>query len=789
MILIPLLIAALRADAAPADSVYRGRDKAIAVQIPRVEADILVDGNLTEPVWSRAAVLTGFSQYSPSDGIAAADSTRVLVWYSSTAIHFGIRAYQPASTVRANLADRDKISQDDNVQLLLSTFNDGRQAAVFAVNPLGIQADGMLVERGTTSSGGFAAAVAARESVDLTPDFVYQSKGHVTDWGYDVEVRIPFKSLKYQSSLVQSWGINVTRIVQYRGYENTWTPATRASASFLAQGGTLVGLTDLHRGLVLDVTPEATQRTDGVPGAGGATPAWRYTSRPVQLGATARWGITNNMALNGTVNPDFSQVEADANQISFDPRAQLSYAEKRPFFLDGIEQFATTNSLVYTRRIVQPLAAAKLTGKVAGFDIAALSAVDQAVASTTGRDHPIFNIVRLQKDIGSGSRIGMLVTDREDGANSNRVAEIDSRLVWKKAYSLALQVGASQTRRGGRDYGAPIWDVRFNRNGKYFGWRTLFSGVSDDFRTESGFLSRIGQVHANFSPNVTWYGQPGGTFENVNLSMLFDDIWNYKNWQRRGDARDKKLHWDLTSQVRGGWNIGAALYLETFGYDPAFYGPQFRIEVPKANGAPSDTLPFTGTPRLFNRDWSLRIATPQTKYLTMSVLYIFGHDENFYEWSSSEFTVLSVSADIRASDQLRIGFTYNLSDYLRSSDGSRVGRIRDPRLKIEYQLSRNIFVRAIGEYVNNYTDNLRDDSRTNNPLLVYNSGTKKWVRATTTTTNNLRTDFLFSYKPNPGTVFYAGYGAQLAEPEAFSFRNTLRRNDALFIKASYLFRQ
>ena len=786
--IVPLLLAVLTAAAVPADSVYRGREKAIAVQIPRVEADIVVDGNLTEPVWSLAAVLTGFSQYSPSDGVPAADSTRVLVWYSATAIHFGIRAYQPAATVRATLADRDKISQDDNVQLLLSTFNDGRQAAVFMVNPLGIQADGTLVEKGTISSGGFGAAVAAREAVDLTPDFVYQSKGHVTEWGYEVEVRIPFKSLKYQSALVQSWGINVTRIVQYRGYENSWTPALRASASFLSQSGTLVGMSDLHRGLVLDMTPEATQRTDGVPAAAGAAPNWRYTSQPVQIGATARWGVTNNLALNGTVNPDFSQVEADANQISYDPRAQLNYPERRPFFLDGIEQYSTPNSLVYTRRIVRPLAAAKLTGKTAGFDIAVMSAVDQAVASTSGRDHPLFNIVRLQKDIGSGSRLGMLVTDREDGPNSNRVAEIDGRLVWKKVYSLQMQVGGSQTHRGGRDFGAPIWDFRFNRNGKYFGWRALFGGISDDFRTETGFIGRAGQVHASFGPNATWYGQPGGAIENVNLSMLFDDLWNFRNWQNRGDARDKKLHWDLNTQVRGGWNVGAAFYLESFGYDPAFYAPQFRIEVPKPNGAPSDTLPFTGTPRLFNRDYSLRIATPQTKYLTMSLLYIWGQDENFYEWSSSDFAVVIVNADIRTSDQLRIGFTYTLSDYLRSTDKSRVGRIRNPRLKLEYQVTRNIFVRAIGEYVNNYTDNLRDDSRTNNPLLVYSSSSKKWVRATTSTSNNLRTDFLFSYKPNPGTVFYAGYGAQLAEPEAFSFRNTQRRNDALFIKASYLFR-
>jgi hypothetical protein len=466
----------------------------------------------------------------------------------------------------------------------------------------------------------------------------------------------------------------------------------------------------------------------------------------------------------------------------------LTNPEKRPIFLDGIEQFATVNTLIYTRRIVQPIAAAKLAGKAEGLDIALLSAVDAASASTSGTDHPIFNIVRLQKDVGAGSRLGMVYTDREDGDNSNRVAELDGRFVFDKVYSVQVVAAGSQTHRGGVNTSAPLWDFRFNRNGKYFGWRTLFSGIADDFRTETGFISRSGQVHANFSPNFTWYGTRGDLIENVAGSMLFDDIWAYKNWQNRGDARDKKLHWDFNAQFRGGWTVGAALYLETFGYDPTYYGPLYRIEVPHPNGAPSDTLPFTGTPRLANRDYSINIASPQFKYVTLSLLYIWGQDENFFEWSSSDFTVVSFSADIRASEKLRIGFTYNLADYLRSSDGSRVGRTRDPRLKIEYQVTRNIFVRAIGEYVTSFTDNLRDDSRTNNPLLVYDSGSGKWVRAAASTTNNLRTDFLFSYKPTPGTVFYAGYGAQLTEPEAFTFRNVQRRNDALFVKASYLFR-
>src|SRR5919109_2902223 len=134
--LLPLLLLLHSIDEPP--SVYRGRAGELDVRIPRLEADVTVDGKLDEQVWGSAAVLTGFSQFSPTDGIPAADSTQALVWYSPTGIYFGIRAFEAHGAVHATLADRDRIAADDHIQTLLSTFNDGRQASVFAVNPYGV---------------------------------------------------------------------------------------------------------------------------------------------------------------------------------------------------------------------------------------------------------------------------------------------------------------------------------------------------------------------------------------------------------------------------------------------------------------------------------------------------------------------------------------------------------------------------------------------------------------------------------------------------------------------------
>src|SRR5205814_2469071 len=212
---------------------------------------------LPEPPWQEAARLTSFSQYAPDDGGAASDETAILVWYSPTAIYFGIRATAPPGAIRATLAARDRIENDDWIQILLSTFNDGRQATMFGVNPLGVQMDGAVVE-GAQQGDHFGGISGGRPLADLSPDFVFDSKGHLTGTGYEIEVRIPFKSLRYQPAAKQDWGLHIIRKIQSSGHEDSWVPARRSAASFLGQAGTLVGLHDLRRGLVMDISPVLT---------------------------------------------------------------------------------------------------------------------------------------------------------------------------------------------------------------------------------------------------------------------------------------------------------------------------------------------------------------------------------------------------------------------------------------------------------------------------------------------------------------------------------------------------
>jgi hypothetical protein len=215
--------------------------------VPRLEATVSIDGVLDEAAWSEATRLGGFWQYQPVDGRPAEEETEVLVWYAPDAIYFGIVAHdrQPGA-IRATVADRDNIDSEDHVVIDIDTFHDRRRAFFFGVNPLGAQSDGVRSE----GAGQVSSLVPG--GIDLNPDFTWDSKGRITDQGYQVEIRIPFKSLRYPGGQSQSWGFNVTRVVQRTGYTDTWTDVRRANASFLGQEGALRGLHDLRHGVTIE---------------------------------------------------------------------------------------------------------------------------------------------------------------------------------------------------------------------------------------------------------------------------------------------------------------------------------------------------------------------------------------------------------------------------------------------------------------------------------------------------------------------------------------------------------
>ena len=780
MILALVALGLLRDSIIPAPQ-YRGLDGRIRVEIPRVEAEVAVDGSLDEPAWAVAARLTGFSEYAPADGRPAEQETEILVWYSSSAIHFGVRAHAAPGTTRATLADRDRLTNEDLVEFILGTYNDGRQAMVFAVTPFGVQQDGMLAEGAATTT--HAGGNQGREGTDLSPDFVYVSKGRLTDYGYEVEVRIPFKTLKYQRADPQDWSLHVIRRVVSSGHEDSWAPAKRARSSFLAQSGTLQGLTGLRRGLVMDLNPVVTARAVG---ADSPTGAWQYDNG-VEVGGNIRWGITPNLTLNGTVNPDFSQVESDASQVVTDPREALYYPEKRPFFMEGSEQFAAPNQLIYTRRILAPVAATKLTGKASGTNVGLLVAADDPSVSLTGNDTPVFAIARVTRDVGPQSRLGMVFTDREDGASYNRVGGLDARFLLGGQYTLTAQAAASATRRDGVVTTAPLWQLGFVRSGQRLGLNYSFRGVSDDFTASAGFIRRRDIVSLALTHSLTFYGTSGAALERTTVSAYTAGAWRFDDFVHGRGLQDKQLWFTGSWTLRGGWSLGAMGMVESFGYDDRLYA---NHAIERSQGAVVDTVPYTRFDNIHNLDLDISLETPRIGPFSLQGSVIYGNDVNYLEWSPARIWIVNLTAQLRPTTQLRLDASYIYQSYARRTDGSTVSLDRIPRLRLEYQVSRAVFVRLVGEYAAGVRDSLRDDSRSDDPLLLRDptDGIYKRELALRRLENTFRGDFLFSFQPVPGTVFFAGYGGSYVEPESFRFRGVRRLGDGFFLKASYLFR-
>ncbi len=769
----PLALLALQLLAAsPAGPLHDGRAGQTTIQLSQPLAEAVVDGRLDEPQWRSAARLGGFSVYQPVDGVAAPDSTEVLVWYSATALYVGIRAREPHGVVRATLADRDHIAGDDNLQLLLDTFDDRHRAFVFGVNPLGVQGDGIRSEgSGAGSAGG------APGQVDLSADFLYSSRGHVTADGYEVEMRIPFTALRFPARRTQRWGINVIRTVQHSGYTETWTPVKRASASFLAQSGVLTGLEGLKRGRVLLLNPELTARATGTPPAPATNAGWRY-DRTSDVGGNAKWDVNSSLTLNGTIHPDFSQVESDAAQIATDPRFALFFPEKRPFFIDGIEQFDVPNRLVYTRRIVQPVGAVKLTGTVGGSDVALLAARDDRSASAGGATSPAFVIARLRRDVAGRATLGLLYTDREEGGSFNRVLGADARLLFGGLYYAQAQAVMSATSLGSTTRSAPLWEAVVDRTGRAYGFHYVLTGIGEDFVASSGFVPRVGYVKPLIANRFTLYGRPGALLENFTTRITADGTWRYRDFFAGRSVLEDHASVESSFIFRGGWNLTVAPSANSFGFDSLPYAYY-------AVAGPRDTVAFTAPVRLAAFGVKTSVSTPQYQHFAASGSVTIGRDVDFAEADAVRRRDASLSVDWRPTQQLRVAASYISSALARSTDGVVVSRARIPRLKGEYQVTRAVFFRLVGQYESRSRLSLAD-ARTGLPIVLVRQG--GYVFLPDASSNGLRADGLFSYQPSPGTVVFLGYGNSLAEADPLRFTGLRRVGDGFFAKVSWLLR-
>jgi hypothetical protein len=769
-----LLSLAVAAQLAPQEAQeYSGRAGQLDVSPPRIESpSISVDARLDEEEWSRAAVLTGFTQYTPVEGAVASQDTEVRVFYAPDAIYFGLRVYDDEpDKILVHLMERDRSQSDDWVRIMLDTYNDERQAYTFFISPFGIQSDGMWLESIEPMGG------PTGPKVDFNPDFIFESDGRVVEDGWIAEVRIPYVSLRFPETPEQDWGLQVARGVMRNGFKSSWAPLTVNVSSTLAQSGRLRGLRDLHPKRLIEVNPVTTGkvegfRQEGVYARGGVEP---------EIGVNGRIGITQNLVFDATVNPDFSHVEADVDQVQVNERFALFFPERRSFFLDGAEIFRTNQNLVHTRRIIDPITGAKLTGKVGGLSIGYLGALDESPSSVfDGSGNALFNLVRARADIGTGSTLGVLYTDRSltQGGGFNRVASADARLLFGGRYALLAQVTGSWTSVGDGSPGevAPAVTISFVRNGLTFDYRARLSDLSPDFRTETGFINRIGDTDWGGAVGFNRFGETGAVLESWGLELQSNNFSTHDDFWAGRAPYEYEIELHPSVSLRGSRRANAILKWGGFRFLPQHF---VGYEVVDADGNPG---PHPLPPELKN---IMGVAVmPNIRFndtFNLSGVVMFREIPIFAEGSLGWEKRLGPSLRVQPGEQLRVEASYTWVNLGRRDDGSHFSTAHIPRLRLQYQFSKSLLTRVIGQYDLEERVALRHPV-TGQPVLV--NGVPQGERER----GNFTGQALISFEPSPGTIFFVGYSRVMVGPYGLPLDEKDLLQDGFFMKLSYLFR-
>lgn len=422
---------------------------------PRIEAVRIqgepptLDGDLSDPAWARAAVADGFVQMTPTPGAPPSEATEARVLYDDEALYVAIRALDSVpDSIVGQLTRRDEASYSDLVWVMIDSFHDRRTAFRFAVNPAGVKSDVYLFDDVRRDSGWEA---------------VWEVATQVDSLGWTAEFRIPLSQLRFSGAAEQDWGINFGREIARRNETVTWAPLNPGEQAVVSRAGTLEGIRDLSPGSRIELMPYTAGQAARVPGDPG-NPYWSSTDGTMRVGADLRLGVTNDLTLDLTVNPDFGQVEADPAQVNL-TAFETFQPERRPFFQEGAGIFrmgiglgdgdGENEGLFYSRRIGRApqgapprgaewaerpsqsriLSAGKLSGKTStGWSVGLLSAVtgtETARAILEGEEvrtivepRTSYSVARLQRDFRGGhTSVGSIATGTlRDGAAADELS-------------------------------------------------------------------------------------------------------------------------------------------------------------------------------------------------------------------------------------------------------------------------------------------------------------------------------------------------------------------------------
>jgi hypothetical protein len=482
-----------------------------SLEVARARGPIVVDGDLDDAGWLGAAAATNFSETHPGEKARPQVETVAKMTYDDDNLYIAFIAHDDPATIRATLHERDREFSEDLVGLILDPYGDATWAYEIFANALGVQGDLMWTN----------------DNEDTGFDLVYSSAATITDSGYQVEMAIPFSSLRFPDRAEQTWRATFWRIhPRDSRREYSWAGVSRDNPCLFCQFGTITGIRDVHPGGALELLPavvasqSSALRDPAEPAAG-----FEHGALHAEPSLGLRYAFSPSVAADVAINPDFSQVESDAGQIDVNSTFALFYPERRPFFQEGGDLFESWLALTYTRSINDPIAAAKLVGRAGRTSVAYIGAYDENTpiilpfeegsALLQKQTKSLSNIVRAKQALGDNSSIGVTATDRRfEGGGSGSVVSADAALRFLDNYRLEVQLAASHTdepvdtvattrlgelRFDGDRYsatfdGEEFWGhalyVSAEREARTWGFDVDYNEYSPTFRAANGFVTQ-----------------------------------------------------------------------------------------------------------------------------------------------------------------------------------------------------------------------------------------------------------------------------------------------------------
>ena len=680
--------------------------------IPRITNPPTIDGVVEANEWKEATRIPVNIEVEPGDNLEAQVFAEALLMENGEALYIAYIAEDPEpNQIRGFYQDRDTGWNGDWIGITLDTFNDERRAFGFYVNPLGVQMDSIHDD------------VNQRE--DESWNGIWDSVGQITENGYTVEVSIPLKQLRFaETDSIQTWGVEILR--QYPRDRVTMISSQemdRDVSCYLCQISKMQGFDDLEPTRNLEIIPTVTALS--IENRDPIIDDWEREDFDPEGSLDVRWGITQDIYLNATINPDFSQVEADSTRLDVNNTFSLFFPERRTFFLDGADYFDTYENLVHTRNIASPEYGLKLTGKTGDHTYGVVAANDETtsfiipkslsshIASIKDMKSKVA-IGRYRMDLFENSTIGALVTDRRGSGYNNTVVSIDASLRPTDSDTISIQSMYSSS-----DYPLMIQDqysqessisdhshvIEYQHNDRRWDWRLGYYDWGDDFRADLGFINRVDFKHIVATVGHTWRWDGDGFFSRIRFAADYDRTED-QSGLRLEEETEFFLNMDGPKQSYLNGLFGGS---ETY-WNGKYFDEQFNMINVGFSPTPNltissliryeDVVDFANTRLGYSKRWGPRIRYRFGRHFLLDV----GHQFQDFE-SDREHLFSANLTDVRATYQFDtrsfLRLTIQYADRERNQDNYLYpieGRSRDLGAQLLYSYKVNAATRFFFGY-------------------------------------------------------------------------------------------